>query len=84
MSAPLSSLPSSEEEELMARSPSKLCKIYYKQRYKHLASINKEKLRILQAHGGYIKKRRQPVTGQDDNQKIAETFKHCLCFVHKF
>lgn len=56
MFAPLLSLPSSEEEELMARPPSKLCKINHKQRYKHLTST-----KDFTPHGGYIQKQCQAV-----------------------
>ncbi|KAF4076562.1 hypothetical protein AMELA_G00216480 [Ameiurus melas] len=62
MSAPLSSISSTPEEEITTRPPSKPRQRGYKQCYIHLMSIKKEETQDFTCtHWGYIQKQRQTV-----------------------
>ncbi len=59
----------------MARPPSKLCPIYYKQR---------KKLKITRTQWIHSETASTSDLACRTHQKIAETYKHCFCFVHTF
>lgn len=80
MSAPLLSISSSEEEAITARPPSKLRKKDYKQCYMHLTSIKKEETKdFTRTRWDTFRNSVKRWLGlQGENQRIAETYKHCL------
>lgn len=80
MAAPLSSLSSSEEDEIIVRPPPKVSKRVFKQCYMHLMSIKKEETKDFtctrwDTFRNCIKRWLEL---QGESQKIAETYKHCL------
>lgn len=80
MAAPLSSLSSSEEDEIIVRPPPKVSKRVYKQCYMHLMSIRKEETKDF-THTRWDTFRnciKRWLDLQGESQKIAETYKHCL------